>query len=120
MRFTKRLLAALIVGVALVPLQGTAAAAQDPDPGIAGIPYATNEGSDERGWDDLRSAGERACKQAVDSAASLGEQLDDLQRHLSRTLVVVSGELTRSAARGMDELAGRLHDLAERMERPAE
>lgn len=119
MQRTSRLMAVVLVGFAFGPAAGLTAAAQTGSDG--GLPYVENEASkEERQWENLREAGERACKEAVDSAALLGEQLQGLTRHFSRTLVQVSGELTRGMAQGMDLLAERLDEMAERMERSAE
>lgn len=117
MRIRKRLAALAIAGALL---GGTAWAGPSADGAIAGLPYVAQEDPAKQRWNDVRQSGERACRQAVDSAAMLGEQLDVLTRQFSRTLVQVSGDLTRGLAQGMDVLAGRLHEMAERMDRPAD
>lgn len=120
MRTTRRLIAAAAVGVAVGSMLSLPAAGQSPDTAIGALPHVESQDPDKRQWNELRDAGERACKQAVDSAAMLGEHLYDLKLQLSRALVQVSGDLTRGMAQGMNELAERLHDMAERMERPAD
>lgn len=119
---TRSLVVALVAGLAAGSmLPAPAAARPDPDASTGGLPYVEREEPSAKAQrEDLREAGERACREAFESAARLGEQLHDLKRALSRNLVQLSGELTRSMAQGMDDLADRLHELSRRMERPSE
>lgn len=116
-----RLVVALIAGMAIGSLLSPSASArQASHTSTDGLPYVESGGPEDRQWETLRDAGERACREALDSAVLLGRQFHELQRQFSRSLAHATGELTRDMARGMNELADRLHEMAERMERQAE
>jgi hypothetical protein len=120
MNFTTRVVHRLALGLAAGLISSAVAVAQPAgtDSGTEGLPYVA------RGHPDttpkaqaFRESGERACKQAVDAAALLGEQLHDFSLHLSRTMVQASGDLTRGMAQSMDRFSQHLREMADRMER---
>lgn len=121
MQMKRRLMAAVVVGLAAGPMLSSPVLAQKAgaDTSSDGLPYIEREDPHAK-WQlqGLRDAGERACKEAVDTAALLGEELYDLKLNLSRTLVQVSGEVTRGMAHSMDRFSRRLHEMAERMAQP--
>lgn len=122
MHTKRRLMAAMVVGLAAGPMLSAPAMAQQggADTSSDGLPYIESEDlRAKRQLEGMRDAGERACRQAVDTAALLGEQLYDLKLDLSRTLVQVSGDVTRGMAQTMDRLSRHLHDMAERMAPPS-
>ncbi|HEY8555596.1 MAG TPA: hypothetical protein VIL43_13800 [Burkholderiales bacterium] len=67
----------------------------------------------------LREAGEQACRDVLDAAAALGEQLQALSRDASKQLLAMREQFVREAAPALRELADRLQEMARELEKSA-